>query len=105
MVVDDSTACASVSGIEIKGAYWLGPSKYTPLIPMPETEAHAVKSSTTLDSDSLRKIPREKFHTKINTLRPRENVRQLGVVTLNLVQHTAGGNITLAARRGVLGFV
>jgi hypothetical protein len=46
-----------------------------------KTKWQAVKTSTTLDSDSRRKIPREKFHTKINTPRARENVRQLGVVT------------------------
>jgi hypothetical protein len=55
---------------------------------MPETNWHAVKTSATLDNNFLRKIPREKFRTKINTPRARENVRQLGVVTL--VQHTAG---------------
>ena len=42
-VVDVLTACASV--------------------PRRETEAQAVKTSTTLDSDSVRKIPREKFRT------------------------------------------
>ena len=51
------------------------------------TEAQASKSAATLDSDSLRKIPREKFRTKINTPRARENVRRTGVVTL--VQITA----------------
>ena len=44
-------------------------------------------AAATLDSDSLRKIPREKFRTKINTPRARENVRRTGVVTL--VQITA----------------
>ena len=52
-----------------------------------ETEAQASKSAATLDSDPLRKIPREKFRTKINTPRARENVRRTGVVTL--VQITA----------------
>jgi hypothetical protein len=41
------------------------PKADAPLIWSRETEAQAVKSSTTLDSDSLRKIPREKFGTKI----------------------------------------
>ena len=44
-------------------------------------------AAATLDSDSLRKIPREKFRTKINTPRARENVRRTWVVTL--VQITA----------------
>ena len=39
-------------------------------------------NTATVDSDSLRKISREKFHTKINTPRARENVPQLGVVKL-----------------------
>jgi hypothetical protein len=65
---------------------------------MPETDWQTVKSLTTLDSDSPRKIPREKFPTKINTPRARENVRQLAVVTL--VQHTAEIKfISLAAAR------
>jgi hypothetical protein len=34
------------------------------------------KTAATLDSDFLRKIPREKFRTEINTPRARENVRQ-----------------------------
>ena len=59
------TACASVSRVDIESASPWG--------------------STTLDSDSLRRIPREKFRTKINIPRARENVRQLGVVIL--VQH------------------
>jgi hypothetical protein len=51
----------------------------------------------TLDRDFPRKIPREKFRTKINTPRARENVRELAVVTL--VQHTTEIKfITLAVR-------
>ena len=61
--------------------FGLGPKADAPLISSRETKWQAVKTSTTLDSDSRRKIPREKFHTKINTPRARENVRQLGVVT------------------------
>jgi hypothetical protein len=44
-------------------------------------------AAATLDSDSLRKIPREKLRTKINTPRARANVPQFSNVTL--VQHTA----------------
>ena len=63
------------------------PKEDAPLISSRETEWHGSKTSTTLDIESRRKIPREKFRTKINTPRARENVRRTGVVTL--VQITA----------------
>jgi hypothetical protein len=77
-LVDVLTACASVPLGKLRGSL-----PWDPL----ETEAQAVKTSTTLDSDSQRKIPREKFRTKINIPRARGNVRQLGVLTL--VQHNS----------------
>ena len=42
------------------------------------SSSFSAKVATTLDSNFLREIPREKFLTKINTPRVRENVRQLG---------------------------
>jgi hypothetical protein len=38
--------------------------------------AALAKAAATLDSDPLRKIPREKFRTKINATRARANVPQ-----------------------------
>ena len=86
-VVEVLTACHFVSRDEIKGASCLGPEEDASLILSRETKWQAVKSAATLDRDLLRKILREKFRTKINTPRERENVRRTGVVTL--VQITA----------------
>ena len=41
-----------------------------------ELVSELAAAAATLDSDFLRKIPREKFRTKINTPRARENVPQ-----------------------------
>ena len=66
LVVEVLTACASVSRDDIKGASSLGPKEDTPLISSRETEAQAVKTSTTLGSESLRKILREKLRVRKN---------------------------------------
>jgi hypothetical protein len=42
------------------------PKEDSPLISHWETEAQAIKTSTTLDSDFPMKIPREKFRTQTN---------------------------------------
>jgi hypothetical protein len=57
-------------------------------------------NTATVDSDSLRKISREKFHTKINTPRARKRTTARGRKTR--VQHTAEKNL-LVQPRGVVG--
>ena len=53
----------------------LGPNQQFLEVSTAATEAQAAAAAATLDSDSLRKIPREKFRTEINTPRARGIVR------------------------------
>ena len=82
-VVTAAAVIPSMFRIETPETRFFGiPKKSVPGVSMRNRDGVTAAAAATLGSGFLRKIPREKFRTKVNTPRARENVRRTEVVTL-----------------------